>query len=247
MIANEERTENYVFVSVSDRGINHRLDNVPNQDAVMYEIKEEDFAIAVSDGVGSCPMADIGSKVAVESVRLTFLDLKNGILPLELERIVRTIINYWKELINNPRIDDFCATLKAAIKIGKILYLISIGDGLIIVTSGGMSMCSPIENTLFANQTNCLNETVSAEGFWTNSFVLDTYMPYVVFACTDGVANGIKTGQEMELVREIEEQISKESLKEELENFLISISEYGSDDRTVGVVKYERSNAKPFR
>lgn len=247
MITNEERTENYVFVSVSDTGINHRLNNAPNQDAVMYEISEEDFAIAVSDGVGSCPMAEIGSKEAVESVRLAFLDLKKGLIPLELEHIVKTIINNWKELLRTPSLDDFCATLKAALKIGQILYLISIGDGLIIVTSDGMSMRSPIEDALFANQTNCLNEKVSTEDFWTNSFVLDTNMPYVIFACTDGVANGIRSGQELELVREIEEHVGKDALKEELEHLLISISEYGSDDRTVGVVKYERSNAKPLR
>ena len=73
---------------------------------------------------------------------------------------------------------------------------------------------------------------------------MDTYIPYVVFLCTDGVANGITEGMELELVRELETKIEGALLKEELEKLVVSISDYNMDDRTVGVVKYERKNAK---
>ena len=93
----------------------------------------------------------------------------------------------------------------------------------------------------------CLNAGIHVEDFWTSEFRLDTYVPYVVFACTDGVANGIQEGKELELVSEIETKTSDDELQHELESLLIDISEFSSDDRTVGVVKYERKNAKPDR
>ena len=69
MISEEKHVGDYTFVVISDDGLSHRLSNIPNQDAVMYKIDNEDYAIAVSDGVGSCPKSDIGSKNAVETIR----------------------------------------------------------------------------------------------------------------------------------------------------------------------------------
>lgn len=46
----------------------------------------------------------------------------------------------------------------------------------------------------------------------------------------------------MELVKEIENNTSSDVLKEELENLVKEIGDYSFDDKTVGVVKYERKN-----
>ena len=80
--------------------------------------------------------------------------------------------------------------------------------------------------------------------FWTSVFSLDLSIPYVVFACTDGVSNGIQEGREMDLVRNIETEIPGDQLRKELEDLVEELSDYSSDDKTVGVVKYERTNAK---
>ena len=110
-----------------------------------------------------------------------------------------------------------------------------------------MKCCAPSENTLFTNQTQCLNSSIKEDDFWTSVFKLDIYVPYVVFACSDGVSNGIQEGREMDLIKEIETQITASELQSELETLLVDISDYSSDDRTVGVVKYERTNAKSDR
>ena len=132
-------------------------------------------------------------------------------------------------------------------KLGNKLLMFSIGDGVLAVTSRGMHCCAPTDTNMFANQTMCLNAGIHVEDFWTSEFRLDTYVPYVIFACTDGVANGIQEGKELELVSEIETKTSVDELQHELEALVIDISEFSSDDRTVGVVKYERKNAKPDR
>ena len=69
----------------------------------------------------------------------------------------------------------------------------------------------------------------------------------VVFSCTDGVTNGLQEGRELELVQEIEKSMDMERLRGELESLIVDISEVSSDDRTVGVIKYEWKNAEPHR
>ena len=110
-----------------------------------------------------------------------------------------------------------------------------------------MHIQAPQDDTLFANQTQCLNEAVLSSDFWTAEFSLDTDVAYAVFLCTDGVANGISDGMELELVREIEAAVPPEKLKSELEDLITDISDYSFDDRTIGVVKYERKNGKSQR
>ncbi len=247
MISEEKKVGDNTFVVISDEGLSHKLNNIPNQDAVMYEFADEDYAIAVSDGVGSCKKSDVGSKSAVEAVRKLFFGLRVGDMEFNQETVADTIIETWMKLIKDERIDDFCATLKAGIKIGNELILISIGDGLLAITSNGIAKTAPIENRQFVNQTSCLNKNVKGSDFWVSVFRLDTYIPYVLFLCTDGVANGITEGQELELVCELEKHIDSSLLKEELEGLVVSISDYSTDDRTVGVVKYERKNAESDR
>ena len=247
MISEEKHVGDYTFVVISDDGLSHRLSNIPNQDAVMYKIDNEDYAIAVSDGVGSCPKSDIGSKNAVETIRRLFSQIKTGEVGFAEKEVAEVIITSWKAMINDQNIDDYCATLKAAIKIGNKLILLSIGDGLLAVTSNGISRIAPAEDGQFINQTSCLNKDVKSSDFWISIFRLDTYVPYVVFLCTDGVSNGITEGQELELLHELETNIDSSLLKEELEILVASISDYSADDRSVGVVKYERKNAESNR
>ena len=247
MISKKENHADCTFVVVSDTGVSHRVKGVPNQDAADYVSINGDFALAVSDGVGSCKKAELGSAAAVEAIKRVFLSLQDQPFPSVLTKITRRIVDEWVSLLAGANPDDCCATLKAAMKLGDKLLLISVGDGLVAVSSSGMKCCAPSENTLFTNQTQCLNSSIKEDDFWTSVFKLDIYVPYVVFACSDGVSNGIQEGREMDLIKEIETQITASELQSELETLLVDISDYSSDDRTVGVVKYERTNAKSDR
>lgn len=247
MITKREQHGDYTFVTVSDTGVSHAIHGVQNQDAAMFMIENEDFALAVSDGVGSCAKADIGAQAAVAAVKMVFCSAKETQAGLDCCEISDQIITEWKRHLGSLNPDECCATLKAAMKFGNKLMLISIGDGLLAVTSRGMHCSAPIDTNMFANQTMCLNAGIQARDFWTSEFRLDTYVPFALFACTDGVANGIQEGKELELVSAIETETSGDDLQKELETLVIDISEFSSDDRTVGVVKYERKNAKPDR
>lgn len=245
MISKEEQRGDLHVVIVTDTGVSHRLSNRPNQDAVLYSFMEEDFVLAVSDGVGSCPKAEIGSKAAVAAALKVFETVRSNVH--NLTDIPAELIAEWKQLLCNEILDDCCATLKVAMKLGNQLVLISLGDGMLVVTSNGFKVGSPSDGMLFANQTRCLSSFVKPKDIWIKEIHLDVHIPYVVFMCTDGIANGIKDGSEYELVREIEENTPSEKLKEELELLVVDISDFSSDDRTLGVVKYEWENAEPKR
>lgn len=247
MILKNEKHDDCTFVVISDTGVSHRVNSIPNQDAADYALKNDDYALAVSDGVGSCKRAEIGSRAAVEAVKKVFLSLQGNELSIEPIEISGKIISEWKLLLAGESLNDCCATLKAAMKLGDKLLLFSIGDGLLAVSSRGMKCCAPIDNTMFTNQTRCLSEAIKPEDLWISVFKLDIYIPYVVFACSDGVSNGIQEGREMDLVKEIETETTASALQNELEALLVDISEFSSDDRTVGVVKYECENAESDR
>ncbi len=242
MISKEERCDNLIFVTVSDTGSKHRVLCMPNQDAVGFDCIDDDFVIVVSDGVGSCKEAETGSKYVVDAVRRLFSNIKSCELQLDNHEMAETIISYWRAAIGDNPVDEYCATVKAVIKIASTAKIISLGDGIAAITSNGMKLTSPVEEANFANETKCLSSFVSPENLWISDFHLDMYVPYAVFCCTDGVANGLVSGKELELVNEIEQQTSSEELKGELENLINEIGDYSFDDKTVGAVKYERKN-----
>ena len=242
MISKEEQRGDLHTVIVTDIGTSHRLNNKPNQDSALYSFIEEDFVLAVSDGVGSCQKADLGSEKAVSAAITIFKEIKQN--RFEKKDIPRRIIFEWKRLLRNYMIDDCCATLKVAMKFNNKLILDSIGDGMLIMTSNGVKVKAPSDDKSFANETRCLSSFVRPEDLWFEEIHLDLHVPYAIFMCTDGIANGLKDDSEYELVMEIEESTSSENLKEELELLVVDISDFSSDDRTLGVVKYERKNAK---
>ena len=170
MTSNEEIRDNLIFVTVSDIGSNHRVLCIPNQDAVAYGVDNEDFMIAVSDGVGSCKKAERGSQYAVDVCRVVFENIKTCALHFDDSKILEAIISGWRSAIRNENIDDFCATLKVVFKIGNIMKLISLGDGIVAATSNGMSIIAPSVETAFTNETKCLCSITSPEDFWIRDF-----------------------------------------------------------------------------
>jgi serine/threonine protein phosphatase PrpC len=245
MIFNEENKDGLYVLSISDTGVSHRIAGKVNQDSVSFVVEDQDFVIVVSDGVGSCKHAEMGSRFAVDAVLKLFTEhvYKRWNTAEEFPAL---IIDEWLSAIGEDNPDDYCATLKAAIKRENQIMMISVGDGLLALTSGGMQVMAPEDHNLFSNHTFCLNSQVKATDFWINEFEVDLYVPFAIMACTDGIANGIQQGQELELVQVLEE-MSVNDLREELEKLVVNIAEYSADDRTVGVVKYEREDAKPDR
>ena len=127
MISNEENKDGLYVLSISDTGVSHRIAGKPNQDSIAFVVEGQDFVIAVSDGVGSCKHAEMGSRFAVDAVIKLFTENvykgRNAV-----EDLPELIIDEWLSAIEENNPDDYCATLKAAIKRGNQIMMISIGD-----------------------------------------------------------------------------------------------------------------------
>ena len=240
MITKEDHRGDLVFVTVSDIGSSHRILCMPNQDSTAFNCDGEDYVIAVSDGVGSCKHADQGSCFATD-VCLKLFDLIKALeLPFESKTISAALISQWQERIADNQFDEYCATIKAVFKLGNRVKIVSLGDGIAALSSDGIHIISPSEEVIFSNETKCLSSQVSPDSIWIGDYRLDTQKPYVIFCCTDGVANGIVQGQILNLIDEIEKGTDSNDLRSELESLVTEIGNYCFDDKTVGVVKYER-------
>ena len=142
MISNEENKDGLYVLSISDTGVSHRIVGKPNQDSVAFVVEGQDFVIAISDGVGSCKHAEMGSRFAVDAVVKLFTeDVYKG--RNAVEDLPNLIIDEWLNNIGENNPDDYCATLKAAIKRGNQVMMISVGDGLLALTSSGMQVIAP--------------------------------------------------------------------------------------------------------
>ena len=240
MISKEDRRDDLIFVTVSDVGSSHRILCIPNQDSAAFICDGEDYVLAVSDGVGSCKHADQGSSFATHACLKLFNGIKAHEIPFEDETIAETLISQWKERITDNQFDEYCATVKAVFKLGNQVKIVSLGDGIAAISSDGIHMLSPSEEVSFLNETKCLSSHVSPDSIWIGDFRLDTQKTYVIFCCTDGVANGIVQGQIINLIEEIEKGTDSNYLRSELESLVTEIGNYCFDDKTIGVVKYER-------
>lgn len=241
MIARVKRQDRLIAVTLTETGENHMKMKLPNQDAVGFEDMNGDFVLAVSDGVGSCEKSEYGSKMAVSVCIELFKEVKEEKFEQDVKALKNEILKRWKKAFGDD-CNDYCATLQAVMKFGQEVFLISVGDGFAAITSEGMRIISPDDQRAFTNETKCLSKNLEYEDFWTNCFVLDTNTAYTVIACTDGVSNAITQGSELDFAEEIERNVTSESLESELRDFMSDISDFSFDDKTLGVVKYERQN-----
>lgn len=245
MISRQEQHGSYTSVIITDTGISHRIRHIPNQDAVTFVAFEDDYVLAVSDGVGSCAKAEVGSNAAILAAQTVFTEVRQSAIETNKDFITNSIILEWKHHLHGNDPDDCCATLQLAMKIADKVLLLSIGDGLLVVTSQGDVCRAPAGDQLFINETGCLCKNITADDIWYTEYPLEGHRAYVVFACSDGVSNGLMEDRETDMVRAIESDTTQEEMRRELEDLIVEISKYSSDDRTLGVVKYEQRYEEP--
>ena len=215
----------------------HRRQGKSNQDALFYECIGDDFVLTCSDGLSSSKYSEIGSEYAMKVCSQVFHSIEAERLSFEDEAILLYIIETWRQGIGENSC-DYYATLKLVLKKGMEMKMISLGDGFVALASETVQVISPCSEIGFINETKCLGEHTKIEDFWIKSISLEHLKSYIVLVCTDGVANGIEDGKELEFMAELEKQTDKEALKSELEEVLEEIGNYSADDKTIGIVKF---------
>ncbi|MFO7819287.1 MAG: PP2C family serine/threonine-protein phosphatase [Halanaerobacter sp.] len=106
-----KRNNNWIITGASVKGANHARRDLPNQDAVGWEIKDGNLVAAISDGHGSLKhfRSAIGSRLAVKAaleVMLREVDVENlttatlkKIKNRVKEKLPQRIINSWRDKV----------------------------------------------------------------------------------------------------------------------------------------------------
>jgi len=238
MIARQEISEKFSFLGISKKGEAHLKTGKPNQDAILFNALDDSFVVAVSDGLGSCKRSQIGAQKAVSLCNEVFLELIDERLIFNAEIIVKRLSDLWNESFPQAAAKEYSATIKAVFLKNNELIAISVGDGLLFIRTDEGVFTLNNKDTDFINETSCLSHGMQLNIFSTKA--AENITKAFVFICTDGVSVTISEGREREMFEEIAGVENVQKLQAEIENMLVEMSEYNSDDKTIGLVKYER-------
>ena len=241
MIINESFENGIHAVSISEAGAKHKATNLPNQDCCAFMMDGESFLIAVADGVGSCKYAEQASLKACSICQDLFQDMIKQNLKPDGVMLVETLTKKWLSYLSEKDSMEYCTTLKAVFQLDSKLILISIGDGLLMASSGSKTVMAPSDQCDFLNETTCLSSKLRSSDIWVTDLSVASGI-CTIFISTDGVSNGIISGQEMALLEELRDHIGTECLRDELISFFNEVRLHNADDKTVGVVKYDHQD-----
>lgn len=240
MMHKEKNLGNTYLFGATEVGRTHTIMGNNNQDCFGFDVIDENYVFAVSDGVGACKCAEKGSNYAVQAVMEVFFGINNHQIDFDETVVLERIIEYWLSKVTDNRINDYCSTLKFVIKYYNRFILASIGDGNLIAYFADAVIKSSDAEKTFTNETTCLYKDVTADDFWHRTYEIGTEdSKYTIFLATDGISDGIAYGKELDLVGEINDGLCISELKDEIISLINEISKYSNDDKTLGIIKHE--------
>jgi len=165
------------------------VDGLRNQDA-WAKARVGDYLVAViSDGMGSRPRADTGSRAACKAVidAMRAWCRSEG---AELELLIALIHIMWRVRVAPLQPQDCaCTCLLAAAHRKGGGFVAQLGDGAILLrNSSGVEVVAPDRESGFSNETQALGFTSRISAWRTQYFGKETRN---VVLCTDGVSDDL--------------------------------------------------------
>ncbi|ONN67921.1 PP2C family serine/threonine-protein phosphatase [Herbaspirillum sp. VT-16-41] len=180
-------------IGASVIGPAHVTDGKPNQDAWRAFHRKWGFGIAISDGVGSKPLADIGSRYACRAVAQAAWRCHSLGRPAH-DALPAHISTCWQSLITPLPASDCAATCLFAVRLNDGLMRIGmLGDGLaaVLKTDGSMLLLSEDKSAGFSNMTAALSaDEARNRQHWQHATLPEDQCDAVLL-CTDGVADDL--------------------------------------------------------
>ena len=175
----------------SVRGPGHIATGTPNQDAWVSFHHTWGDGIVISDGVGSKPLSNLGSKAACRAAEFAAKACCNK-TEIDYDTLLNCIKTHWLSRIGplDPR--DCAATCLFAFRLGDgAIHLGMLGDGLAaaIKSDGSVVSLSEDKSQGFSNITAALSPNVSPKDW--RYLSLPEEECFAVLLCTDGVADDL--------------------------------------------------------
>ena len=162
-----------------------------NQDAWAAFHRAWGDGIAVSDGLGSKPFSDLGSRAACRAAERA-VQMACGLSRIDLEEISTMITRDWISIFAPLAARDFSATCLLAFRIGDgQIHMGMLGDGLaaMVKADGGVASLSDDKLEGFSNITAALSPRTTPKDWRWLSMPEDDCLSIVL--CTDGVADDL--------------------------------------------------------
>lgn len=223
------------FSRASVIGPAHTHSGLPNQDAVGLRRQGLRWVACVSDGMGSKPFSDIGSKTVVR----TALD-SLGIAEEGDKEFVTSLYGRWLKRIKPINPGDAAATCLVAIRVkSNLIRLFQLGDGVILYRSNGVvSVVSPPGNT-FTNETTALGVSKKFSDWAITEVKLSTRGDGVILM-SDGISEDLPQESLPDFMESLYQSLRKKSIRNRntwLKRELLDWPTPGhSDDKSIAVI-----------
>lgn len=225
------------FWGFSKIGPLHIKKGDPNQDCWMARKYKWGNVVVVSDGLGSKKHSDYGSKAACISVFEAAKSYKNNPKARNTD-ILRLIHAHWLVKIAPYSPSECSATCLFVIQIDRHILLGSLGDGMIAVYSDNTEDCFIItdkKEKSFSNYTYSLQSEFELKHWQTT--IVDAYNCKAIILCTDGIADDLLPGREIDFAQELYSSyvdLPSKTRNEDVNRWLSNWPVSGhSDDKTI--------------
>ncbi|UPU37503.1 protein phosphatase 2C domain-containing protein [Geomonas paludis] len=181
----------------------HVRTGLPNQDAWMARRYRWGSVVVVSDGLGSKPNSDVGSKAACLAVFEAARSFA-GNQRADLEDVLRLIHAHWLVKIAPFFPSDCSATCLFAMLIDGTVTLGRLGDGMIAVqgaSEGDSCILSDDKEQSFSNYTSSLHHEFRPRQWETAT--IDSARCEAVVLCTDGISDDLLPEMRMPFAQEL--------------------------------------------
>jgi serine/threonine protein phosphatase PrpC len=173
------------------RGPGHVATGAPNQDAWASFHRAWGDGIVISDGVGSRPLSDVGSKAACCAGEFAARACREG-TAFDRDRLLDAIKTHWLSCIAPLAPRDCAATCLFAFRLrDDVLHLGMLGDGLVaaVRSDGSVVSLSEDKSQGFSNITAALSPAIAPKDW--RYISLPAGECIAVLLCTDGVADDL--------------------------------------------------------
>ncbi len=181
----------------------HIKAGVSNQDSWLKKSYTWGNVVVVSDGLGSKPHADHGSKQACHAV-LEAAKIYQQHPQANIVDILRLIHAHWRIKIAPFTPAECGATCLFAIQFEKTITLGRLGDGMIAVygqsTPNGFLLTDNKQDT-FTNYTYCLQQEFTPH-YWQTATIESTKCDAIVL-CTDGISEDLVPEKKISFAQEL--------------------------------------------
>jgi serine/threonine protein phosphatase PrpC len=172
-------------------GPGHVAAGTPNQDAWASFHRSWGDGIVVSDGLGSKPFSDFGSRAACLAAACAVYSFR-GAPDMDPSALSDRIKRKWISLLPPVSSRDCAATCLFAFRLNSgVVHMGMLGDGLLAVvrTDGTVASLSDDKSDGFSNTTAALSPDVTAEDWRWLSLPEENCQSLVL--CTDGVSDDL--------------------------------------------------------